>query len=87
MPRVTCPEARGYPFKSSAGAAGSGDRRGHRWSYELTPDGPDATIVTELYDCSRAPEDERAGMENGAVWIEAMADSLERLDKICTGRA
>jgi hypothetical protein len=75
------PEAgRGHPF------AGAGDRWGHRWSYELTPDGPDGTIVTELYDCSRAPEEERTGMENGAVWIEAMTDSLERLDKLCTGR-
>jgi hypothetical protein len=79
------PEAgRGHPL---AGAPGAGDRWGHRWSYELTPDGPDATIVTELYDCSRAPEEERAGMENGAVWIEAMTDSLERLDKLCTGRS
>lgn len=78
------PEAgRGHP---SGGAAGAGDRWGHRWSYELTPDGPDATIVTELYDCSRAPEDERIGMENGAVWIKAMTDSLERLDKLCTGQ-
>jgi uncharacterized protein YndB with AHSA1/START domain len=37
-----------------------GDGRwGHRWSYELTPDGPGATIVTEIYDCSRAPEEAR----------------------------
>jgi hypothetical protein len=79
------PEAgHGHP---DAGEAGAGERWGHRWSYELTPDGPDATMVTELYDCSRAPEAERVGMENGAVWIEAMTDSLERLDKICTGRA
>jgi hypothetical protein len=28
--------------------------------YELAPVGPDATIVTEIYDCSRAPEEERA---------------------------
>jgi hypothetical protein len=36
-------------------AAGIGDRNGHRWIYELTPAGPGATIVTEKYDCSRAP--------------------------------
>jgi hypothetical protein len=78
------PEAgRGHP---SSGSGDTGGRWGHRWSYELAADGPDATIVTEIYDCSRAPEAERVGMENGAVWIEAMADSLERLDKICTGR-
>jgi hypothetical protein len=59
-------------------------RWGHRWSYQLTPDGPDATTVTEIYDCSRAPEEERAGMDNGKVWIESMAKTLERLDALCT---
>jgi hypothetical protein len=58
-------------------------RWGHRWSYQLTPDGPDATIVTEIYDCSRAPEKERAGMDNGKIWIESMARTLERLDALC----
>jgi hypothetical protein len=59
-------------------------RWGHRWSYELTPDGPDATVVTEIYDCSRAPADERAGMDNGNIWAGAMAETLERLDELCT---
>jgi hypothetical protein len=58
-------------------------RWGQRWSYQLTPDGPDATIVTEIYDCSRAPEKERAGMDNGKVWLESMAHTLERLDALC----
>ena len=35
------------------GAGGRRERWGHRWSYQLTPDGPGATIVTESYDCSR----------------------------------
>jgi hypothetical protein len=61
------------------------DRWGHRWSYELTPDGPDATVVTEIYDCSRAPAQERAGMDNGRVWIDSMARTLERLDALLTG--
>jgi len=61
-------------------------RWGHRWCYELAPDGPDATIVTESYDCSRAPEDERAGMDDGRVWIKSMAETLERLDRACTGQ-
>jgi len=76
------PEAgRGHP----AAAPDSSDsaRWGHRWSYQLTPDGPDATVVTEIYDCSQAPEEERAGMDNGNVWIEAMAKTLERLDALC----
>jgi hypothetical protein len=77
------PEAgRGHPDAAPDSSASA--RWGHRWSYQLTPDGPDATIVTEIYDCSRAPEDERAGMDNGKVWTGAMAETLERLDKLCT---
>jgi hypothetical protein len=78
------PEAgRGHP--DAAPDSSEPTRWGHRWSYQLTPDGADATVVTEIYDCSRAPEDERAGMDNGNVWIEAMAKTLERLDALCTG--
>lgn len=33
-----------------------GDRSEHRWTYELTPLVPESTLVTETYDCSRAPE-------------------------------
>jgi hypothetical protein len=58
-------------------------RTGQRWSYQLIADGPDATIVTEIYDCSRTPEDRRAGMDNGRVWIESMTKTLERLDALC----
>jgi hypothetical protein len=39
--------------------------------------------VTEIYDCSRAPADERVEMENGKIWAEAMAETLERLDALC----
>jgi hypothetical protein len=77
------PEAgRGHP----AAAPGDQDpaRWGHRWSYQLTPDGPDATVVTEIYDCSRAPAGERAGMQDGRVWLRAMAETLERLDALIT---
>jgi hypothetical protein len=56
------------------------------WSYELTPDGPDATIVTEIYDCSHAPGEEREGMDNGKIWTKSMAETLERLDRACTGQ-
>ena len=74
--------------------AGIGDRSHHRWIYELTPDGPDATIVTETYDCTRAPEWLRRAVKNGQRWITAMTITLERLDQQCsrpqaatTGRA
>jgi uncharacterized protein YndB with AHSA1/START domain len=80
------PEAgRGHPSLASGGADPA--RWGHRWTYQLSPDGPDATVVTEIYDCSQAPEDERAGMGNGQVWASAMAETLERLDALCTRSA
>ena len=76
------PEAgRGHP-----NAAADHSRQaswGQRWTYQLTPDGPDATVVTEIYDCSRAPEQERARMDNGKVWTDSMAATLERLDALC----
>ena len=75
------PEAgRGHP--GAATEAGEG-RWGHRWSYELVPDGPDATIVTEIYDCSRAPAEARADMADGEVWAEGMARTLNRLEAAC----
>jgi hypothetical protein len=76
------PEAgRGHPEAAADGA--DSPRWGHRWSYQLTPDGPDATIVTEIYDCSRAPDDERAEMADGRIWTGAMAETLQRLDALC----
>jgi hypothetical protein len=43
--------------------------------------------VTEVYDCSRAPADARAGMDDGEVWVAGMARTLERLDAACTRTA
>jgi uncharacterized protein YndB with AHSA1/START domain len=76
------PEAgRGHP--NTAPGSPESARWGQRWTFELTPDGPDATVVTEIYDCSRAPAEERVGMEDGKIWIEAMTATLERLDALC----
>jgi hypothetical protein len=61
-------------------------RTGQRWSYQLVPDGPDATVVTEIYDCSRVPKERRAGMDNGRMWIDSMTRTLERLDALCAPR-
>jgi hypothetical protein len=77
------PEAgRGHP--NAAPDSPDPARRGQRWSCQLTPDGPGATFVTEMYDCSRAPEEGRVGMDNGRVWVSAMAETLDRLDSLCT---
>jgi hypothetical protein len=71
----------GHP---AAAAAASERRWGQRWSYELVPDGSDATIVTEIYDCSLVPADTRRNMDDGEVWAEGMARTLELLDAACT---
>ncbi|HEV2888012.1 MAG TPA: SRPBCC family protein [Jatrophihabitans sp.] len=68
---------RGHPAEMAADA-----RWGQRWSFELLPDGPDATVVTHRYDCSRAPESERVAMDGGRIWVEAMAQTLRRLDEL-----
>jgi hypothetical protein len=76
------PEAgRGHP--NAEPDADRPARWGQRWSFELTPDGPDATVVTEIFDCSRVPEDQRADIDNGNIWVESMHQTLERLDQLC----
>ena len=56
---------------------------GSRWRFDLTSDGPDATVVTETYDCSDSPEHVRKAVDNGKAWIEGMTKTLERLDQLC----
>jgi hypothetical protein len=77
------PEAgRGHP--NAEPEAERPARWGQRWSFELAPDGPDATVVTEIFDCSRVPGDQRADIDYGRIWIEGMRQTLERLDRLCT---
>ena len=61
---------------------------GYRWGYILTPDGDDATVVTEVFDSGPLPEDL---LHDGGAWIngtnpvlESMAASLKRLEEIST---
>jgi hypothetical protein len=74
----------GWEPQAGRGHPRAGRWWGQRWSFELTPDGPDATIVTEIYDCSHAPENERADIDDGKAWIESMATTLERLDPLAS---
>ena len=61
-------------------------RNGSRWRLDLVPDGADATVVTETYDCSNSPEQVRNAVDNGSVWLPGMTKTLERLDHLCTAR-
>jgi len=56
----------------------------YRWRYELEPAGDGATLVTESFDLSHSPEEAREATQDGAVWMEAMAASLEHLEHLCT---
>ncbi len=63
---------------------------GYRWGYILTPDGGDATVVTEVFDCG--PEENRwILLRDGGRWINetnsvlsSMRATLERLEKVST---
>jgi hypothetical protein len=57
---------------------------GYKWGYTLSPDGPDATNVTEFFDCRAAPEEIQAATSNGKNWIDAMTESLAQLDALCS---
>ncbi len=58
-------------------------RNGSRWRFDLTPDGPNATLVTETYDCTDSPKSVREAVNNGNVWLPGMTKTLERLDQLC----
>lgn len=65
--------------------AGTADARwGHRWGFELTPDGADGTVVKETWDCSGVPPEEA---EDGRTWLPSMEGTLERLEELVTGVA
>ena len=64
-------------------AEGDPGSNGSRWVFELEPQGPDTTLVTEVYDCSASPDEIRAAVADGTAWIGAMETTLERLEAAC----
>jgi hypothetical protein len=82
--RIGWEPAPGDAAASEDGIYPIGVPAGHRWSFQLVPDGVDATIVTEIFDCSSAPEELREATSNGESWLESMTNTLARLDVLCT---
>jgi hypothetical protein len=58
----------------------------YEWGYEFAPDGPGATVVTETFDCRRAPDELRERLREGEIWRDAMADSLVKLELLAKTR-
>jgi hypothetical protein len=55
-----------------------GASQGYSWGYQLQPDG-DATLVTEVFDCTAAAPGIRDAVHDGQDWLPAMRQTLERL--------
>ena len=64
-----------------------GVRSGHRWSYQLEPVSSDSTMVTEAYDCARAPAWLQKAVRGGQRWEASMEISLENLCQLCSNGA
>jgi uncharacterized protein YndB with AHSA1/START domain len=58
-----------------------GASQGYSWAFRLQPDG-DATIVTEVFDCTEAAQVIRDTVEDGRSWVPAMHQTLDRLAAI-----
>jgi hypothetical protein len=56
----------------------------YRWGYELSGDGPGTTMVTEMFDCSRSPQELRDAVADGEEWRDAMTASLAKLALLVT---
>ena len=58
----------------------------YRWGWELIPDGPGATMVTETFDCTRSPQDLRDATAEGEGWRDAMTSSLAKLELLAKAK-
>lgn len=54
----------------------------HRWGYKLEAIQPTATMVTEYFDCSRSPASFQEELQGGQIWKDAIATSLENIQKL-----
>ena len=56
----------------------------HMWCYVLAQGTDGSTVVTEIYDCSRAPEWLRQATQGGERWVPAMTETLAKLETLAT---
>lgn len=82
--RIGWEPAPGDTAASEDGLYPIGVPAGHRWSFQLTPDGSNATVVTEIFDCGSVSGELRDAMQDGAMWIDSMTATLARLESLCT---
>ncbi|HEX4089882.1 MAG TPA: SRPBCC family protein [Trebonia sp.] len=52
----------------------------YRWGFDIAPDGPDAAMVTESFDCTRSGPELRDAVNEGEGWRDAMTASLVKLE-------
>ena len=83
------------PAPGDLGTAGDdpskiGVPAGYRWGFRLAPDGDNATVVTEVFDCG-TEENRWILLSEDGKWIngansvlESMTATLERLERIST---
>ncbi len=88
--RIFWEPAPGDPATAGGDPSKVGVPAGYRWGFSLTPDGDNATVVTEVFDCG-VEENRWILLREGGAWIngtnsvlESMAASLERLEQIST---
>ncbi len=88
--RIFWEPAPGDPATAGGDPSKVGVPAGYRWGFSLTPDGDNATVVTEVFDCG-LEENRWILLREGGEWIngtnsvlESMAASLERLEQIST---
>ncbi len=55
-----------------------GASQGYSWGFQLQPAG-DATVVTEIFDCTEAAQIIRDDVDDGQRWIPAMRQTLQQL--------
>lgn len=83
--RIFWEPARGDLATAGGDPSKVGIPAGYRWGYNLTPDGDDATVVTEVFDYGPLSELLREDGEwiNGtSPVLESMTATLGRLEKI-----